>query len=201
MLNYIHFSERKNTEFSQKKLWNENTFGFVYLLTYPSRMMRRPFCKTEFWYCVVLVRGTMMLLLYLLRWMMVVMGWFGSLRILRRCWRIFRSKNSPSFCRCTRAYLPWHPCVWISWEGKCESWFSMRLPPIVRPSSNCCWELRRGTRIFLHAWGRCRWVLLLVVVLTVVVFLEIIICCVLIVGLRRIWFYWLLPLRVPRENK
>ena len=56
--------------------------GFVYLLTYPSRMMRRLFCKTEFWYCVVFVRDTMMLLLYLLRWMLVVMGWFGSLRIL-----------------------------------------------------------------------------------------------------------------------
>ncbi len=48
--------------------------GFVYLLTYPSRMIRRLFCKTVFWYCVVLVRGTMILLLYLLRWMLVVMG-------------------------------------------------------------------------------------------------------------------------------
>ena len=33
--------------------------GFVYLVKYPSRMIRRLFCKTEFWYCVVLVRGTM----------------------------------------------------------------------------------------------------------------------------------------------
>ncbi len=54
--------------------------GFVYLLTYPSRMIRRLFFKTEFWYCVVLVRGTMLLLLYFLRWMLVVMRWFGSLQ-------------------------------------------------------------------------------------------------------------------------
>ncbi len=80
--------------------------GFVYLLTYPSRMMRRLFCKTKFWYCVVLVRGTMMLLLYLLRWILVVMGWFGSLRIL---WTMLThcsfKKSSMGLMLCTRRAL------------------------------------------------------------------------------------------------
>jgi hypothetical protein len=80
--------------------------GFVYLLTYPSRMIRRLFCKTVFWYCVVLVRGTMMLLLYLLRWMLVVMGWFGSFRIrwtmLTHC--SFK-KSSMGLMLCTRRII------------------------------------------------------------------------------------------------
>ncbi len=71
-------------------------------------------------------------------------------RVRRRC-----IGSGSSFCRCTRAYLPWNPCVWASWEDKCDNLFLKQLPPSEHRCLCCCWELHPGTRIFRQAWSGC----------------------------------------------